>query len=89
MKTDIVNCIEELQKRLDCFKEQEPTEEELRKFSEDFLLVRRALDQLDRDLKKNYDDYSIVYADWAYRREMEQQSRMDEWVKRNQLEIAF
>lgn len=89
MIIDINSSIEELQKRVENFKENEPTEKDLRKFSEDFLLVRSALRQLDRNLTKCYDDYSIYYADWAYRHEKEQQERVNTWVKRTQLEISF
>lgn len=89
MITDITRCIDELQKRVESFKEQEPTEFELRLFSEDYLLLRRTLTQLDRDLTKTYDDYSIFYSEWTYRHEREQQTQMDAWEKCNQLEISF
>ena len=89
MITDINSSIEELQKRVDDFKENDPTEEELRKFSEDFLLVRSALRQLDGNLTKCYDDYWLFYEDWAYRHENELQERVNTWVKRTQLEICF
>ena len=87
MESTIENRIAELQQLVSAFNEKEPTQKELNKYSKAFTAARRALDQLDTALKKNYDQYCLVYWEWAERHE---QSLYADCVKRSQqLEINF
>ena len=80
METTIENRIAELQQMVAALSVKDPTQKELNKYSKAFTNARRALDQLDTMLKKNYDEYCLIYWDWAERHE---QSLYADCVKRS------
>ena len=87
METTIEDRIAELQQMVAALSEKDPTQKDLNKYSTALTTARRALDQLDTMLKKNYDEYCLIYWDWAERHE---QILYANCVKRSQqLEINF
>lgn len=85
MEASIENQVQELVSRMAGFREKEPTETELRVFSEDYLTARRSLTSLDAALDKSYWYYQQFYADWLARHEEQRQERS----KAQQIEIEF
>lgn len=69
METTIENRIADMQQRISAFREQEPTEKQLHAYTDDYLSIRRTLDQLEADLKKNHEDFSVFYNEWLERHE--------------------
>lgn len=87
MEATLETRITELQQMVAALNEKAPTQKELNKYSKAFTAARRALDQLDTALKKNYDEYCLIYWDWAERHE---QTLYANCIKRSQqLEISF
>ena len=84
MEATIENRIAELQQMVAAFKENEPTEKQLHKYTNDFLSIRRDLDKLDTTLKKNQDEFSAFYYEWLERHE---QNRFWANVKSKQLDM--
>ena len=87
MEATIETKITELQQMVTALSKKDPAQKELNKYSKAFTTARRALDQLDTALKKNYDEYCLIYWDWAERHE---QTLYANCIKRSQqLEISF
>ncbi len=84
MEATIENRITELQQMLVAFKENEPSEKQLHKYTNDFLSIRRALDKLDTALKKNHDEFMAFYNEWLERHE---QDRFMACIKSSQLDM--
>lgn len=84
MEATIENRIADIQQRVVAFREQEPTEKQLHKYTNDYLSIRRALDQLDTALEKNQDEFSLFYTEWLERHE---QNRFMAQIKSSQLDM--
>ena len=84
MGATIENKVAELQQMLVAFKENEPTEKQLHKYTNDFLSIRRALDKLDTALKKNNDEFMAFYNEWL---EHHEQDRFMACIKSSQLDM--
>lgn len=69
METPIENRIADIQQRVSAFREQEPSEKQLHAYTDDYLSIRRTLDQLEADLKKNYEEFLVLYNEWLGRHE--------------------
>ena len=84
MEATIENRIAELQQMVATFKENEPSEKQLHKYTNEVLSIRRALDKLDTALKKNNDEFMAFYNEWLERHE---QNRFLAHVKSSQLDM--
>ena len=84
MEATIENKVAGLQQMLVAFKENEPSEKQLHKYTNDFLSIRRALDKLDTALKKNNDEFMAFYNEWLERHE---QDRFMACIKSSQLDM--
>lgn len=84
MEATIENRITELQQMVATFKENEPTEKQLHKYTNEVLSIRRALDKLDTALTKNQDEFLVFYKEWPERHE---QNRFTTHVKSSQLDM--
>ncbi len=86
---DIKSRAEGLQNNVKLWQTVEPNEKELRKFSRDYLALRRDIRKLSSDLDKMYYSYQQMYARWNNKQDSEQQSSSLEWLRQHQLEINF
>ena len=84
MEATIENRIAELQQMVATFKENEPSEKQLHKYTNEVLSIRLALDKLDTALKKNNDEFMAFYNEWLERHE---QNRFLAHVKSSQLDM--
>lgn len=84
MEATIENRIAELQQMVATFKENEPSEKQLHKYTNEVLSIRRALDKLDTALKKNNNEFMAFYNEWLERHE---QNRFLAHVKSSQLDM--
>ena len=69
MEATIEDRIAQLQQMVAAFQENEPTEKQLHKYTNDFLAIRRALDKLDTALQTNHDAFFMFYNEWLDRHE--------------------
>ena len=87
MEATIENKVADILQRMKSYHTSDPTEKELRSFSEDLLSVRRALDKIDTDLRKGYWYYNQFYACWCEAHENERQARVEEWHASRQMDM--
>ena len=87
MEASIENKVADILQRMESYQTNNPTEEELRKFSIELLAVRRVLDKMDTDLRKGYWYYNQFYARWCEAHENERQARVKEWHASRQLDM--
>lgn len=87
MEATIENNVADILRRMESYQTSAPTEKELRSFSKDLQLVRRALDKIDTDLRKGYWYYNQFYAHWCEALENERQACVEEWHASRQLDM--
>lgn len=87
MEATIENKVADILQRMKSYHTSDPTEKELHSLSKELLLVRRALDKIDTDLRKGYWYYNQFYARWCEAHENERQERVEKWHASRQLDM--